>query len=256
MLSAHVEDLGKRSPPVHMPADAGAAAAEPLERARRFAHIFVHLPRAAKDTAVGIAQKAAHVAERIAEEHADLVRKFALHAALQLFQRFLRRVVCISEPRKERPDVRRKQILFQPLFMADIHEQPLLILAQEYERKPLSRKAAGERLNDILLPFPQTDKAGNFQPRKRNAAMTADGIFRCAHFAPFGSLLRTQYQKISAGVAGPSRFAYANLLVLYTEGRRLSTLPHKFFKTAFALRRRVCHTARDGGGYPTGTPSA
>ena len=125
-----------------MPADAGAAAAEALERARRFARIFVHLPRAAKDTTVGIAQKAAHIAERIAEEHADLVRKFALHAALQLFQRFFHRTVFIPEPRKECPDVRRKEILCKPRPVADIYEQPFLILAQKYERKPFPRKAA------------------------------------------------------------------------------------------------------------------
>ena len=124
-----------------MPADAGAATAEPFECARRFARIFVHLPRAAKDTTVGIAQKAAHIAERITEEHADLVRKFALHAALQLFQRFLRRTVFIPEPRKERPDIRRKEILFQSRLMADIYEQPLLVLAQEHERKPFPCKA-------------------------------------------------------------------------------------------------------------------
>ena len=68
-----------------MPADAGTATAEALERARRFAYIFIHLPHAAEDTTVRITQKAAHVTQRITEKYADLVRKFAAHAAFQLF---------------------------------------------------------------------------------------------------------------------------------------------------------------------------
>ena len=102
-FSSHIKNLCERPPVIHMPADAGAAAAEPLERARRLIGVFIHLPRSAKNTTVGIAEKAAHIGERIAEEYADLVWKFAVHALFQLPQCLFRTSIFISEPRKERP---------------------------------------------------------------------------------------------------------------------------------------------------------
>ena len=65
-----------------MAADARRTSFISLKRLCRLLRVRIHLPATAQNAAVWICNEPAHVRERIAEENADLMRKFAGHAPL------------------------------------------------------------------------------------------------------------------------------------------------------------------------------